>query len=169
MVCHTHILLKWWPQEIIGPSLTSHSYLVCVVRTFWKSTPLATFKYTGTVLWMILTRLYISPPRAYLSYNWKIMPFYHLHLLLHIPPVISGSHQSFLSVKVCFSDSIYINTWDHTVFLWIISLSALKFYPCCYTLQDIIFYDWILLHVYATSLFIHQWTLMLFPNLGYCK
>ena len=118
MVCHTHILLKWWPQEIIGPSLTSHSYLVCVVRTFWKSTPLATFKYTGTVLWMILTRLYISPPRAYLSYNWKIMPFYHLHLLLHIPPVISGSHQSTLFLWVqSFLDFTY--KWNHMIHVFL--------------------------------------------------
>ena len=87
----------------------------------------------------------------------------------HHAPSVSGNHQSFLFVRVCFLDSIYINTWDHTVCIWIISLNALKFYPCCYTLQDILFYDWILLHIYATSLFVHQWTLMLFPNLDYCK
>lgn len=122
---------------------------------------------TGVLINVIM--LYITSPQLiyHTTGNLCILtPFTHF---FHHAPSISGSHQSFLSVKVCFSDSIYINTWDHTVFLWIISLSALKFYPCCYTLQDIIFYDWILLHVYATSLFIHQWTLMLFPNLGYCK
>ena len=92
---------------------------------------------TGVLINVIM--LYITSPQLiyHTTGNLCILtPFTHF---FHHAPSISGNHQSFLSVKVCFLDSIYINTWDHTVFLWIISLSALKFYPCCYTLQDIIF------------------------------
>ena len=74
------------------------------------------------------------------------------------------------------------NLCDHTVFvfLWLISLSILKFHPYCCKWKDLILsYGWITYicicvhtHTHTSHLpypFIHWWILRLFPCLGYYR
>ena len=48
------------------------------MRTF-KMYSLSDFQIYNTVLLTVVTMLYIYIPRGYLSYDWKLLPFDHLH------------------------------------------------------------------------------------------
>ena len=52
--------------------------LFLVMKTF-KIYSFSNFQIYNTVLLTVVTMLYIISPQTYLSYNWKFVPFDHLH------------------------------------------------------------------------------------------
>ena len=86
--------------------------------------------------------------RIYSSYNWKFVPFDHLHSFFPLltsclwkPPTYS------VFMSSLFLDSTY--KWDHAVFVFLCLTfltqhNALKICPCCCTWQDFLSHGWII-------------------------
>lgn len=97
---------EWFNVCIYCKMITIHS---CKNFSFWwklvRFTLFSSFQICNTVLFTIVTMLYITSP--WLIYNWTFITFDPLHLFLLLPLNPSGNHQFILCIYVLFIFKFY--------------------------------------------------------------
>ena len=107
---YLHFFLLWW--ELLRP------------------TPLATFKYTTQYYHLCHSAVHNIPIiKNNLFYNWKFVPFAHLHRFTHPSLPTSDNHQSVLCIyefRFFFLDSTSNEIKQHLSFsVWLVSFSLM--------------------------------------------
>jgi len=113
-----------------------------------------------------------------LSYSWKLVPFYQPLSTFHTSQPQAATFLLSVSKSLTFLFGFHMK-----VISWSICLSLLVYFTCHKVPQGssilsqwqdfLLSHGWIIFHhlymPHFLYLFIHQWTIRLFPYLGYCE